>query len=919
MELLGAALALWRGPALADVIGMIGTGPAAVAGELEEARAVAAEQRIEAELALGRHREVSSELERLVRAEPLREHLRGQLMLALYRCGRQAEALATYRDAHQRLVSELGMEPSVALRRLEQAILAQDPALDLLLPTPPAEAREAAGPLEPEPAAGQADAAPDEAERKLVTVLLCDVDEPAEPARERDPEDVGNMLAEHLERVRAEVEDLGGQVEHVVGGLTMAVFGVPRTREDDTERAVRAALAIRDALSLPAVAVRVRAAAATGEALVGHARAAGGRITGDLVTVCGRLLHTAPPGAVVVSAATERATARTIGYGSASLLALGGRAEPVPVWSALAPRTQDVLELAGEAEVPLAGRVAELHALWEAFEQVRKRRTPRLVLLDGPAGVGKSRLVAELGRLLAADPRPPGWRQGRCPHGQGAPWRALAEIVQAESGVLAGDDAEQAGRRIAEAARGVAGGPAEAAALAGHLRCLLGTGPDRSDPPAPERRAAWCRFLYGLAARRPLVLVVEDLHRADDALLDFLAGLAAPAVAAPLLVVATARPELLERRADWAGERTVVELGPLAGADAARLVEALLAAHGLGAGVVPALLDRVAGNPLAAEEYARMVGERGLPGELLAAGGLPPVQPAIPETVRALVAARLDGLPAAEKAVLADAAVLGATSWPDAVAALGERGADWTWACLERLVAGRLLRRAEATAPGGEPTYAFRDVLVTEVAYGQVPRAVRAERHRRAAAWLEGLPAAVPPALLTRHRLRAVALARMTGAADAELEARIRLDLREHHRAGRWDQAVAVADAVLGEPETRGHHGLELPARVCRGRILLARGQEAAALAEAEAVLVLAVTMTAGDLPDLDPARAFAARALLVAGRPGEARAVVDELLAGLAGQQAELGSDLAAVLAALGHGPEVLGHGRGAIGSTPA
>jgi hypothetical protein len=241
-----------------------------------------------------------------------------------------------------------------------------------------------------------------------------------------------------------------------------------------------------------------------------------------------------------------------------------------------------------------------------------------------------------------------------------------------------------------------------------------------------------------------------------------------------------------------------------------------------------------------------MLGERGVPGELLAAGGLPPVQPAIPETVRALVAARLDGLPAAEKAV-------------------------------------------------------------------------RAERHRRAAAWLEGLPAAVPPALLTRHRLRAVALARMTGAADAELEARIRLDLREHHRAGRWDQAVAVADAVLGEPEARGHHGLELPARVCRGRILLARGQEAAALAEAEAVLVLAATMTAGDLPDLDPARAFAARALLAAGRPGEARAVVDELLAGLAGQQAELGPDLAAVLAALGHGPEVLGHGRGAIGSTPA
>ncbi|HEX6676145.1 MAG TPA: BTAD domain-containing putative transcriptional regulator, partial [Actinomycetes bacterium] len=468
-ELLGAALALWRGPALADVVGMLGTGPAATAGELEEARAVATEQRIEAELALGHHREVTSELERLVSAEPLREHLHGQLMLALYRCGRQAEALATYRDARQRLVSELGVEPSVGLQRLEQAILAQDPALDLLLPAPPAE----------QPPGG--DQAPGGAERKLVTVLLCDVDEPAEPARERDPEDVGSVLAEYLERVRAEVEDLGGQVEHVVGGLTMAAFGVPRTGEDDTERAVRAALAIRDALSPadrgaaarlqvgthepgsglaldPPGRVRVRAAVATGEALVGQAPAAG--ITGDLVTVCGRLLHTAPPGAVLVSAATERLTARTIGYGSASLLALGGRAEPVPVWSALAPRSGDLLELAGTAAAPLAGREAELRALQRAYQEVRARRTPRLVLVTGPAGIGKSRLVAELGRRLAADPRPVTWRQGRCPHGSGAPWRALAEVVAARLDGLPPDEKAV----LADAA--VLGGAGSAAAVA---------------------------------------------------------------------------------------------------------------------------------------------------------------------------------------------------------------------------------------------------------------------------------------------------------------------------------------------------------------------------------------------------------------------------------------------------------------------
>ena len=938
-ELLAAALALWRGPALADVVGMLGTGPAATAGELEEARSVASEQRIEAELALGRHREVTSELERLVRAEPLREHLRGQLMLALYRCGRQAEALETYRDARQRLVSELGMEPSVGLQRLEQAILAQDPALDLLLPAPPAGPRAAGGPLqqgggqaaggaaavdraEAEPPVGAEVAAggappPGGAERKLVTVLLCDVDERAEPARERDPEDVGSVLAEHLERVRAVVEDLGGQVEHVVGGLTMAVFGVPRTGEDDTERAVRAALAMRDALALPAV--RVRAAVATGEALVG--RAAGGRITGDLVTVCGRLLHTAPPGAVLVSAATQRVTARTISYGSASLLALGGRAEPVPVWSALVPRTQDLLELAETAAAPLAGREAELRALWTGLEEVRARRTPRLVLLAGPAGIGKSRLVAELGRLLAADPRPATWRQGRCPHGSGAPWRALAEIVAAEAGILAGDGAERVGDKLTEAARGVVGDPAEAASVAGHLGRLLGTG---AEPPGRESFAAWRRFLHGLAARRPLVMVVEDLHRADEALLEFLAGLAGadtPAGPASLLLVATARPGLLARRPGWAEAGTVVELGALAEADAARLVETLLAGHGLGGRASSlrqsrpgrALLARVAGNPLAAEEYARMLRERGARDELLGGDGpapLPPVQPVVPETVRALVAARLDGLPVADKAVLADAAVLGHASSAAAVAALGEREPGWTRACLERLVEGGLLRHAEGTAPDGEPAYGFRRVLVMEVAYGQVPRALRAERHRHAAAWLQGLPAAVAAGPLTHHRLRAVAIARMSGAADPDQLAAVRLDLRQHYQRGRWDQAVAVADAVLAEPEVDGARDLELPARVCRGRILLARGQEAEAVAEADAVLAL--TRTTGDPRDSGQARAFAARALLACGRAGEARPVVDELLATLPEQpaEAEPGIDLPVVLAALGHDAEALGHG---------
>src|SRR5215211_139814 len=264
-DLLRQALALWRGPALADVAASADIAWPELVG-VEELQVASTEARIEAELALGRHHELVAELEALVRLYPLREHLHGQLMLALYRAARKV------------LVDELGIEPSVGLQRLEQAILAQDPALDLLVP-----ARSG----DPEAEEGQSGAADHGAgaggdggsvERKLVSVLFAEVDEPLGEAEERDPEDASSMLERHLDRVRAEIESFGGTVEHAIGGITMAVFGVPQTREDDPERAVRAALAIRDALagggsgkdSPPGTGggVELRAAVTTGEALV---------------------------------------------------------------------------------------------------------------------------------------------------------------------------------------------------------------------------------------------------------------------------------------------------------------------------------------------------------------------------------------------------------------------------------------------------------------------------------------------------------------------------------------------------------------------------------------------------------------------------------------------------------------------------
>src|SRR6266540_1257304 len=338
-KLLHEAVALWRGPALGDV-----------------------EARIEADLVAGRYAELIGELESLIRLHSLREHLHGQMMLALYRSGRQADALGAYRHARRTLVDELGIEPSVRLQRLEQAILAQDPALELLEPARSGDDEAGAAPPGEEPATADSRRGADSgtAERKLVSVLFAEVDEPTGEADERDPEDVSTMLDRNLERMRAEVSGFGGCVEHAIGGTTMAVFGVPQTHEDDPERAVRAALATRDA--------------------------------GDLVTTCARLQQAAPPGSVLVSEATERATSRVISYGPASLLALAGRAKPVTVWSALEPRNRTGVDaLAASRPVPLVGRDRELGTLLDAFERARVTRSPQMVTLVGQAGIGKSR------------------------------------------------------------------------------------------------------------------------------------------------------------------------------------------------------------------------------------------------------------------------------------------------------------------------------------------------------------------------------------------------------------------------------------------------------------------------------------------------------------------------------------------------
>jgi len=411
----------------------------------------------------------------------------------------------------------------------------------------------------------------------------------------------------------------------------------------------------------------------------------------------------------------------------------------------------------------------ELNLLLEAPERrVGRRGFLRVAAVLGAAGIGKSRLLAELADRLAEAPQarvPVAWRQGRSlPYGDDPSFGALAEAVKAEVGVVETDAAETAERRLAASVATAVADPATAAWVTGHLRRLVGIHPTPAGSPAvqapttaadrEEEFAAWRRFLHGLAATRPLVLALEDLHRADDALLDFVESLAASGEAA-LLVVATARPELLERRPGWGSAGTTIRLEPLGDADTNGLLAMLLAHHGLPTEVEPGLLSRVGGNPLFAEEYVRMLRDRGgvaavhrappatgglgvSPPDPLPTGrlGVSPPDP-LPTGVHAIVAARLDALPADEKAVLHDAAVLGQIGWVGALGEVGGHPPDRLDACLARLEAKEFVQRFGRSTVAGEVQYAFRHALVRDVAYGQVVRAERAEKHRRAAAWID--------------------------------------------------------------------------------------------------------------------------------------------------------------------------------------
>jgi DNA-binding SARP family transcriptional activator/tetratricopeptide (TPR) repeat protein len=688
-------LDLWRGPPLAD----FAYEPWAQTeiARLEELRLSAVEERLDADLALGRHADVTAELEGLVADNPLRERLRGQFMLALYRSGRQAQALEVYRAGRAMLVEELGIEPGPALRELERAVLEHDSVLDPPAVTPPAARSE--GPPVPSPVLE---------ERKLVTVLWVDLG--ADPRLESDPERLRDFQERASAAVNEELEAAGGRVERTLGGSVIATFGLPGAQEDHAERALHTALAARRRLAdLFGEALSLRIGVESGEVIAG---AEGDQaITGQPLVAAGRLVGGAPEGEIRVGLRTAGAV-----RGAFELDRVDGAHRLV--------RSTALVRTRGVRGLPqvFLGRESELEILRATYERVASQGRPHLATIVGDAGVGKTSLVRALRERLALSQGR--WYVGRClAYGRAITYHPMAEILKDRLGVLASDSPDVIRARLAE--RDILG-------------LTLGLKPDEQLHPHEARERlheALIGLLEEIASPGPAVVVIEDLHWAEPALLEFL-GQAASDVRKPLLLIATGRPELLDRTSNWGvgrGDVSRTWLEPLSEADVERMLERL--AGELPDAIRALVLQRAEGNPFFVEEVLASLLDQGVirqqGSRWIASGAAPALE--VADSCQAVVAARIDLLPPTEKRALQAAAVVGRSFWEGAVQAL----VDATDLDLRLLEERDFIRRSPHSSLDREHGYVFKHALTREVAYGSLPAGRKARAHADFAEWLE--------------------------------------------------------------------------------------------------------------------------------------------------------------------------------------
>ncbi len=652
-------------------------------------------------------------------------------------------------------------------------------------------------------------------ERRLVTVLFADLVGFTTRADSADPEQVREFLSRYFELCQEVVERYGGTVEKFIGDAVMALWGAPVAREDDAERAVRAALELVDAVRHLGKregdeALQARAGVLTGEAAVAVGATNQGMVAGDLVNTASRLQSVAPPGTVLVGEATRRAASGAIAFEAAGEQLLKGKPAPVEAFRAL----RVVAERGGTGrsegiEAPFVGRDDELRLIKDFLHATSRERKVRLLSVTGQGGIGKSRLAWEFLKYIDGVSEDIFWHQGRSPSfGEGVTFWALGEMVRRRAGLAETDDEATTIDRIAATVAEYVADEAERRRIEPALRSLLGVG---EAPPGgrEELFAAWRTFFERISLQGTTVLVFEDLQWADAGLLDFIDHLLEWSIGYPILVIALARPDLLERRPGWgAGRRNFVALAlqPLSDDAMRELLAGLV--PGLPTPAVRAILQRADGIPLYAVETIRMLVEDGklaeADGSYRVTGDLGELQ--IPDTLHALIAARLDAVDPADRALLQDGAVLGQTFSVAALSALtGEPEASLE-PRLRALVHREILQLDTDPRSPERGQYGFTQALVREVAYSTLAKRDRRTRHLAAARYYESLGDEASAGVLATHYVDAYEAA-PEGAEGEAVAAQARIALRaaadRATELGSHESAIAYlerARAVTSDP-----------------------------------------------------------------------------------------------------------------------
>ena len=623
------------------------------------------------------------------------------------------------------------------------------------------------------PACGTRAAPPAEVERqrKVISVVFADLVGYTARSETTDAEDVRELLEHYYERVSAEIERFGGTVEKFIGDAVMAVFGAPVARGDDAERAVRAAIAIPitiDKLNeeLPEAQLEVRVGVNTGEAVVelDPSSESTAIVIGDMVNTASRLQSAAPPGRVLVGEETYRLTHRSIRYERVEPIIAKNKRDPVPAWLAIEPVSAFTQRPSG---TPFLGRGDELDLLGDVWGRAVKGRRAHLVTILGDPGIGKSRLAEELvERVQAQGGR--SFQVRELPYAQSAGYEAFGQLVKEVAGIFELDVDAVATQKLRGVLDGLGLNDPEAI---DRLSVFVGTG----DAPAEDRREVFDaarRFVEALAHEQPTLLVFDDIHWAHPSMLDLIDSLAARMKDAPILLLCLARTELLDVRPSWGGGQAssfTIRLDPLTTEDAHALAEWLTTS--LGGDIAGQIEATAGGNPLFIEELAAWVAEGG-------------DRKALPNTVKAMIAARLDALPKEERSVVNDAAVIGKVFWRGVLGGLGT-GGDALDEALDSLESRDVIRTEPSSKVEGDREYAFRHILIRDVAYSTLTRSARRERHEAVATFFEQtMPDNDSLAAILAHHWRE--------AGDPERAVGYLLSAAERAELG-WANAEAVA------------------------------------------------------------------------------------------------------------------------------